>query len=132
MLLQLALYTCELPPKLIIRNQTGDFSLTILAEIVVFYKGNKILQGDDECELKNGEGVFDKIQINEVTSKFIGGCVALTVVPKRPVNFGTSLESLQLKNSIRIEDIKPLLISKLVVKSKKKVKSQVMMQSDDQ
>ena len=79
-----------------------------------------MLQGDDECELKNGEAVFDKIQINEVTSKFIGGCIALVVMPKRPVNFGTSLESLHLKNSVRTEDIKPLLVSKLVVKSKKK------------
>jgi len=79
-----------------------------------------MLQGDDESELKNGEAVFDKIQINEVTSKFIGGCVALVIVPKRPVNFGTSLESLHLKNSVRIEDIKPLVVSKLVVKSKKK------------
>lgn len=70
--------------------------------------------------LKNGEGAFDKIQINEVTSKYIGGYIGILIVPKRPVNFGTSLESLQMKNSVRIEDIKPLLITKLVVKSKKK------------
>jgi len=44
----------------------------------------------------------------------------MVVTPKRPVNFGTSLESLHLKNTVRIEDIKPLLVSKLIVKSKKK------------
>lgn len=70
--------------------------------------------------MKSGEAVFDKIQINEVTSKFINGYIAVVVVPKRPVNFGTSMESLYQKNSIRIEDIKPLLVSKLIVKSKKK------------
>mmetsp|Transcript_27920 Transcript_27920/g.32282 ORF Transcript_27920/g.32282 Transcript_27920/m.32282 type:complete len:391 (+) Transcript_27920:33-1205(+) len=104
MLLQMSLHTWELPPNVIVRNKAG----------------NKVLQGEDECELKNGEAVFDKIQINEVTSKFINGSIALVVIPKRPVNFGTSLESLHLKNTVRIEDIKPLLVSKLIVKSKKK------------
>lgn len=90
-----------------------------------------MLQGEDECELKNGETTFDKIQINEVTSKFIGGHIGILVVPKRPMNFGTSLESLHLKDSIRIEDIKPLLITKLVVKSKPKNKPNKMSESED-
>ena len=70
--------------------------------------------------MKNGEAVFDKMQINEVTSKFINGNIAIVVVPKRPANFGTTMESLHQKNNIRIEDIKPLLISNVSVKSKKK------------
>ena len=79
-----------------------------------------MLNGEDECELKNGQGSFDKLQINEVTSKFINGYIAVLVVPKRPVNFGTSLESLQQKKLFKIQDIKPLLVEKVIVKSKKK------------
>ncbi len=64
--------------------------------------------------------IFDRVQINEVTSKFVGGHVGILIVPKRPMNFGTSLESLPMRNSVRIEDIKPLLIPKLVVKCSQK------------
>lgn len=104
MLLHINLFTWELPTNPIIRNRAG----------------NKVLQGEDECELKNGLGSFDKLQINEVTSKFINGYIAVLVVPKRPINFGTSLESLQQKKLFKIQDIKPLLVEKVIVKSKKK------------
>jgi len=104
MLLQVSLHTWELPSNLILRNKAG----------------NKILQGEDKCELKNGKGCFDKLQINEVTSKFINGYVGIFVVAKRPINFGTSLGSLQQKRLIEIQDIQPILIEKVIVKSKKK------------
>jgi len=104
MLLQISLHTWELPSNTILRNKAG----------------NKVLQGEDECELKNGQGSFDKLQIDEVTSKFINGFIGVLVTAKRPVNFGTSLESLQQKSNFKIEDIQPLLIEKVVVKSKKK------------
>lgn len=104
MLLQISIHTWELPSSTILRNKTG----------------NKVLQGEDECELKNGQGSFDKLQIDEVTSKFINGCIGVLIVAKRPVNFGTSLESLQQKSLFKIQDIQPLLIEKVIVKSKKK------------
>lgn len=104
MLLQISLHTWEIPSKSIIRNKAG----------------NKVLQGEDECELKNGQGSFDKLQIDEVTSKFINGYIGILVVAKRPCNFGTSLESLHQKRLIKIQDIQPLLVEKVVVKSKKK------------
>lgn len=75
--------------------------------------------GDTEIELKNGEAVFDRIQINEVTSKFIHGHVALVVVPAKPCNLGTSLIDSN-EDGISFDRIKPLILEKIVVKSKKK------------
>lgn len=118
MLLQISLFTWELPANPILRNRAGK-NIT-LVDVLTLSIGNKVLQGEDECELKNGQGSFDKLQINEVTSKFINGYIAVLIVPKRPINFGTSLESLQQKNLFKIQDIKPLLIEKVVIKSKKK------------
>jgi len=77
--------------------------------------------GDTEVELVNGEGIFDRIQINEVTSKFIHGHVAALVVPSKPSNVGTSLsEGNNVENYINFESIRPLMLEKVVVKSKKK------------
>jgi len=77
--------------------------------------------GDTEVELQNGEGFFDRIQINEVTSKFIHGHVAILIVPANPSNAGTSLsECTSGENYINFENIKPLMLEKVVVKSKKK------------
>ena len=77
--------------------------------------------GDTEVELTNGSGLFDRIQINEVTSKFIHGYVAVLIVPSKPSNVGTSLsECSSGENYINFENIKPLMLEKVVVKSKKK------------
>ena len=77
--------------------------------------------GETEVELKNGEVIFDRIQINEVTSKFIHGHVAVLIIPTKPVNYGTSLsENAQAADYIDFELVKPLMLEKVVVKSKKK------------
>jgi len=77
--------------------------------------------GDTEVDLKSGEAIFDRIQINEVTSKFIHGHVALLVIPAKPSNVGTSLiEQGNEDGYVDYEAIKPLMLEKLVVKSKKK------------
>lgn len=77
--------------------------------------------GETEVDVKNGEGVFDRIQINEVTSKFIHGYVAVLIVPSNPSNVGTSLsDSASGENFIDFARIKPLMLEKVVVKSKKK------------
>ena len=79
--------------------------------------------GETEVELKNGEVVFDHIQINEVTSKFIHGHVAMLIIPCKPVNHGTSLADHELNEGyLQFEQIKPLMLEKIVVKSKKKIK----------
>jgi len=80
--------------------------------------------GETEVELKNGEVIFDHIQINEVTSKFIHGHVAILIIPCKPVNHGTSLTDHEQYNEsyLNFEQIKPLMIEKVVVKSKKKIK----------
>lgn len=77
--------------------------------------------GDTEVEMKNGEVIFDRLQINEVTSKFIHGHIAVLIIPSRPVNYGTSLnDHSQTEGYIDFEQVKPLLLEKVVVKSKKK------------
>lgn len=103
--LQITLHTWQIPSNIITRNKIG----------------NRVIQGEIECELRNGEAIFDKLQINEVTSKFINGSVAILISPKRPNNYGTSLDVLEKeKESMTCDDIKPLMIDKVVVKSKKK------------
>jgi hypothetical protein len=103
--LQLSMHTWELPSNPIIRNKSG----------------NKAIMGDTEIELKNGEGIFDRIQINEVTSKFIHGHVALLVIPAKPSNVGTSMiEQREEDGYLDFGAIKPLMLEKVVVKSKKK------------
>lgn len=77
--------------------------------------------GETEIELTEGTAAFDRIQINEVTSKFIHGYIAMLVIPTKPINYGTSLRDQgQGENYIQYEQIKPLMLEKIVVKSKKK------------
>lgn len=103
-ILHLSMHTWEIPSSPILRNKSG----------------NKAIMGDTEVELRNGEGVFDRIQINEVTSKFIHGHVALVIVPSKPCNIGTSLIDPANEDGISFDRIKPLILEKVVVKSKKK------------
>lgn len=77
--------------------------------------------GETEVEMKDGEAIFERIQINEVTSKFIHGYVAMIILPTKPLNHGTSLsDHCQNERYINFEDVKPLMLEKVVVKSKKK------------
>ena len=77
--------------------------------------------GETEIELHEGIASFDRIQINEVTSKFIHGYIAMLVIPTKPVNYGTSLtDQGQGEDHVQYEHIKPLMLEKIIVKSKKK------------
>ena len=77
--------------------------------------------GETEVEVKDSEAIFERIQINEVTSKFIHGHVAIVILPTKPLNHGTSLtDHNQNHGYVNFEDIKPLMLEKVVVKSKKK------------
>jgi len=105
LVLHLSMHSWEIPSNPIIRNKSG----------------NKAIMGDTEVELRQGEAVFDRIQINEVTSKFIHGHVGLLVIPSKPCNVGTSLiEQSSEDGYVDFEAIKPLMLEKVVVKSKKK------------
>jgi hypothetical protein len=104
---QITLHTWELPSNMITRNKIG----------------NKVIHGETEREVKNGEVIFDKIQINEVTSKFINGYVAVVISPKRPNNYGMAMNKNteeDLYETVGYDDIKPLMLEKVIVKSKKK------------
>lgn len=116
-ILNLSLHTWEIPSNPILRNKTG----ILISGKKYRNLGNKAIMGETESELRNGETVFDRIQINEVTSKFIHGYIAMLVVPSKPTNYGTSIQDQERTDSyIDFELIKPLMIEKVVVKSKKK------------
>ena len=81
--------------------------------------GNHIVQGETECELKNGRAIFEKVQINEVTSKFINGSMCIMIWPKLPNNYHTTVNSLEKeKDIINVNNIKPLMLERVIVKSK--------------
>jgi hypothetical protein len=104
-ILTIGLFTWEIPSKPIVKNKIG----------------NKALTGQPEIEMVNGEGVFNSLQINEVTSKFINRHVAMVITPSRPANQGISLDGLNnSEENVSFESIKPLIIEKVVVKSQKK------------
>jgi len=125
-LLQLGLQTWEVPSNPILRNKTGNFCIEISFLAKIKFTGNKAIMGDTEIELKNGEALFERLQINEVTSKFIHGHVAMIIIPAKPINYGTSLmDHSQEKGWINYELIKPLMLEKITVKSKKKKKNVV-------
>ena len=115
----MGLQTWEIPSNPILRNKTGTISLK--SQYNAKCLGNKAIMGETEIELVDGTAAFDRIQINEVTSKFIHGYIAMLVVPTKPINYGTSLRDQgQGENYIQYEQIKPLMLEKIVVKSKKK------------
>jgi len=111
--LTIGLYSSENPPKFIDLNTAG----------------NKILKGFVDKQLVNGSVTFDKIQIKEVTSHFRNGWIFLVVYPK------TSSNSINGMNgqAISCQNIKPLVLEKVVVKAKKaKEKDQANENEDKQ
>eukprot|EP01017_Pseudomicrothorax_dubius_P042150 TRINITY_DN683_c0_g1_i5.p1 TRINITY_DN683_c0_g1~~TRINITY_DN683_c0_g1_i5.p1 ORF type:complete len:381 (-),score=121.91 TRINITY_DN683_c0_g1_i5:156-1208(-) len=103
--LSIAIYSSEVPPKLITVNTSG----------------NKVVKGTVESDLVGGTASFDKVQINEVTSHFRNGWVFVVIYPKMTAN----LSSISLLNpycgGLFIDPlrIKPLIFDKIVVKAKK-------------
>eukprot|EP01017_Pseudomicrothorax_dubius_P031701 TRINITY_DN4071_c0_g3_i11.p1 TRINITY_DN4071_c0_g3~~TRINITY_DN4071_c0_g3_i11.p1 ORF type:complete len:163 (-),score=58.18 TRINITY_DN4071_c0_g3_i11:261-710(-) len=106
--LVLELYTSESTPKLLMTN-TG---------------GNKILKGQVERELVSGAAKFDKVQIREVSSHFRNGWFFLVVRPK-PSKYSSSMHLAGSARApeggvtISYEEVKPLVVDRIVVKAKK-------------
>lgn len=96
--IQINMYSSENPPKIITRNMLGQKIM----------KGHTKTQLEYDSKSKTHVASF-KIQINEVTSHFIKGCVYLVV---------TALD----KDSKILEmngfKLRPLIVSNLVVKAK--------------
>lgn len=100
--LSIAIYTSENPPKYVDANTSG----------------NKIMKGFVEKDLNSGMAVFEKIQIKEVTSHFRNGWVFLVVYPKMP-SFATNIQPIPGQNIVDYNQIKPLVIDRVIVKAKK-------------
>jgi len=45
------------------------------------FKGNQIMKGFLEKDLINGRAAYDKIQIKEVTSHYLNGCISMIIFP---------------------------------------------------
>jgi len=99
--LTIGIYSSENPPKYIDANTAG----------------NKILKGFIEKDLVNGSATFDKIQIKEVTSHFRNGWIFFVVYPKVNKNANVLLSGSNVV--VNSQQIKPLIIEKVIVKAKK-------------
>jgi len=99
--LTIGIYSSENPPKYIDSNTAG----------------NKILKGFIEKDLMNGSATFDKIQIKEVTSHFRNGWIFFVVYPKVNKNANVLLSGSNMV--VNSQQIKPLIIEKVIVKAKK-------------
>ena len=84
------LYTNEVPPVPIKQNTLGNIdSFTTYFMIICCYKilsikGNQIMKGFLEKELVNGKVSYEKIQIKEVTSHYLNGCISMIIFPNPP------------------------------------------------
>lgn len=63
--MSIAIYTCENPPKFLEKNTLGQ----------------KMLKGFTEQVLINGECLFEKIQIREVSSHYREGWIYVVIIP---------------------------------------------------
>jgi hypothetical protein len=107
----IAIYSSEVPPKLIALNTSG----------------NKVFKGLTENDMAHGEVSFSRFQINEVTSHFRNGWVFLVMYPKfqpnAKVSAGGFMENQNATPGSFVVDpalIKPLIIEKVTVKAKKR------------
>jgi len=101
--LTIAIYTSENPPKYVDVNTSG----------------NKILKGMIDKDLVDGAVTFDKIQVKEVTSHFRNGWVFFVVQPKSSGNVLNNLIDMTNGVMINPQNVKPLIIEKMVVKAKR-------------
>lgn len=101
--LTLAIYTSENPPKYVDINTSG----------------NKILKGMIDKDLVDGAVTFDKIQIKEVTSHFRNGWIFFVVQPKSSGNILNNLIDMANGVMINPQNVRPLIIEKMVVKAKR-------------
>ncbi len=101
--LTIAIYTSENPPKYVDVNTSG----------------NKILKGMIDKDLVDGAVTFDKIQIKEVTSHFRNGWIFFVVQPKSSGNVLNNLIDMTNGVMINPQNVKPLIIEKMVVKAKR-------------
>jgi len=112
--LSIGIYTSENPPKYIDSNTSG----------------NKILKGFIEKDLVHGKATFEKIQIKEVTSHFRNGWIFFVVYPKTntTANMVTVDGNLKFING---QNIRPLVLEKVIVKAKKTKEKDNAADADD-
>jgi hypothetical protein len=101
--LTIAIYTSENTPKYVDVNTSG----------------NKVLKGMIDKDLVDGSVTFDKIQIKEVTSHFRNGWIFFVVQPRSSGNVLNNLIDMTNGVMINPQNVRPLVIEKMVVKAKR-------------
>jgi len=76
------------------------------------------MKGFLEKDLVNGRVTYDKIQIKEVTSHYLNGCISMIIFPKPP-KVESKGPAANISSFIDFASIKPLIFDKIVVKAKK-------------
>lgn len=78
-----------------------------------------MINWNPERTLFDGEMLFDKVQIRDVSSHYRGGSLFLIVFAKASQNNTFQKEEDNEKTIVNYEDIKPLIVEKMVVRAKK-------------
>lgn len=78
-----------------------------------------MIKGNSESELFHGSADYRKIHLREVSSYFTNGWFYLVIHPKAP-SFNYNTKESTLEQTIDHRLIKPLVISEVVVRAKKK------------
>lgn len=78
-----------------------------------------MIKGNSESELFHGGADFRKIHIREVSSYFTNGWIYLVIHPKAP-SFNYNAKESTLEQTVDYRLIKPLVISEVVIRAKKK------------
>ena len=122
-LLNVTIYTEDAPPIAVKTNTQGN--INFLNKI-----GQKSTKGGTDKILENGECVFSKLQIREVTSHYRNGKIFIVFLPSEDPLCIVKRGS---KNFVELSMIKPLILSDIVVKAKvaKKNKNGDIMNEND-
>lgn len=80
--------------------------------------GSEILKGMTESDLINGEAVFKKVQIKEVSSHYRNGCIFIFVYAKMP-SFSSDYNSRHNGSVVNFQEVKPFVIPNVIIKAKK-------------
>jgi len=96
-------YSADIEPTVILNSKSGQ----------------PMIKGNSESELFHGGAQFRKIHLREVSSYFTNGWVHLVVYPKAP-SFTYNAKESTLEQVIDHRLIKPLVISEMVIRAKKK------------
>ena len=82
--------------------------------------GKSMFRGTYETQLIQGVAHYSKIQFREVTSYYKNGWIYFVICPK-PMPFAYKSNDTTYENYVNWQLIKPLVLSEIVVKAKKKL-----------